>query len=58
MAKGLEFDEVIIPHAGRKNYKTEIDRSMLYIAVTRAMHRLSLTSSGEITGFLDQSTMQ
>ncbi len=58
MAKGLEFDEVIIPHAGRKNYKTEIDRSMLYIAVTRAMHRLSLTGSGEITGFLTQATTQ
>jgi DNA helicase-2/ATP-dependent DNA helicase PcrA len=49
MAKGLEFDEVIVPHAGRKNYQTEIDRSMLYVAVTRAMHKLSLTTTGEIT---------
>jgi DNA helicase-2/ATP-dependent DNA helicase PcrA len=52
MAKGLEFDEVIIPHADKKNYKTEIDKSMLYVAVTRAMHRLSLTSPDEITGFI------
>ena len=52
MAKGLEFDEVIIPHADKKNYKTEIDKSMLYVAVTRAMHRLSLTSRDEITGFI------
>jgi len=52
MAKGLEFDEVIIPHADNINYKTEIDKSMLYVAVTRAMHRLILTCSGEITGFL------
>lgn len=52
MSKGLEFDEVIVPHADRKNYKTETDRSILYIAVTRAMHRLSVTCSGEITGFL------
>lgn len=52
MAKGLEFDEVIVPFTEKKNYKTEIDRSMLYEAVTRAMHRLSLTYSGEITGLL------
>jgi len=52
MAKGMEFDEVIIPHADTKNYKTEIDKSMLYVAVTRAMHRLSLTSPDEITGFI------
>jgi DNA helicase-2/ATP-dependent DNA helicase PcrA len=52
MAKGLEFDEVIVPLTDKKNYKTEIDRSMLYVAVTRAMHRLSLTCSGEITGLL------
>ncbi len=52
MAKGLEFDEVIIPRADRKNYKTEIDKSMLYVSVTRAMHRLSLTYTGEIIGFL------
>ncbi len=49
MAKGLEFDEVIIPHATSANYRTEIDRSMLYVAVTRAMHRLTLTYSGILT---------
>ncbi|MDH6305294.1 DNA helicase-2/ATP-dependent DNA helicase PcrA [Parabacteroides sp. PF5-5] len=43
MAKGLEFDEVIIPQANENNYHSEIDRSMLYVAVTRAMHKLSLT---------------
>jgi len=52
MAKGLEFDEVIVPFTDKKNYKTEIDKSMLYVAVTRAMHRLSLTCSVEITGLL------
>ena len=46
MAKGLEFDEVIVPQADHKNYRSEIDRSMLYVAVTRAMHRLILTYSG------------
>ena len=46
MAKGLEFDEVIIPQTDDRNYHSEIDRSMLYVAVTRAMHHLTLTYSG------------
>lgn len=49
MAKGLEFDEVIVPHTDNKNYATEIDRSMLYVAVTRAMHQLTLTYYGSLT---------
>jgi len=55
MAKGLEFDEVIIPHTDKNNYKTGIDKSMLYVAVTRAMHRLSLTFSEEITGLINKT---
>jgi len=53
LAKGLEFDNVIVPFATGKNYITEPDRQMLYVACTRAMHRLRLTHSGEIAGFLN-----
>lgn len=49
MAKGLEFDEVIVPHADVQNYLSEIDRSILYVAVTRAMHRLYITYCGQLT---------
>jgi DNA helicase-2/ATP-dependent DNA helicase PcrA len=52
LAKGLEFDEVIVPFASARNYRTDVDKSMLYIACTRAMHRLTLTYSGEIAPFL------
>ncbi|MDU1903998.1 MAG: UvrD-helicase domain-containing protein [Dysgonomonas sp.] len=52
MAKGLEFDEVIIPQVTDKNYNSEIDRSLLYVAVTRAMHRLSLTHVGTKSEFI------
>lgn len=52
IAKGLEFDEVLIPQTDDKNYHSEMDRSMLYIAITRAMHRLTLTYCGEISGFI------
>ncbi len=52
MAKGLEFDQVIIPHVTSKHYHTDLDRSLLYIAVTRAMHRLTLTYSGRSSNVL------
>ena len=52
MAKGLEFDEVIVPFVTDKNYRTEIDRSMLYVACTRAMHKLYISASGNISTFL------
>ncbi|HZI25813.1 MAG TPA: 3'-5' exonuclease, partial [Chryseolinea sp.] len=53
LAKGLEFDEVIIPFASANNYKTDVDKSMLYIACTRAMHKLTLTYSKEKSGFIN-----
>ncbi|MEX2491256.1 MAG: 3'-5' exonuclease [Nitrospirales bacterium] len=49
MAKGLEFDQVIVPHATHKNYNTLMDRNLLYVACTRAMHKLALTFAGEVT---------
>lgn len=52
MAKGLEFDEVIVPQTNDDNYCSEIDRSMLYVAVTRAMHKLLLTYNGKITSLI------
>lgn len=52
LAKGLEFDEVIVPFVSARNYHTEVDRSMLYVACTRAMHRLTLTYSKESSSFI------
>ncbi len=49
MSKGLEFDEVIIPSANTDTYSCESDRGLLYVACTRAMHRLYLTYTGEVT---------
>ncbi|MDR7300062.1 HelD family protein [Haloactinomyces albus] len=53
IAKGLEFDTVIVPHADEENYTTEMDRCMLYIACTRAMHELHLTHHGPLSRFLE-----
>jgi DNA helicase-2/ATP-dependent DNA helicase PcrA len=52
LSKGLEFDEVIIPFASARNYQTEVDRNLLYIACTRAMHQLTLTYTVQRSPFL------
>jgi DNA helicase-2/ATP-dependent DNA helicase PcrA len=52
LAKGLEFDEVIVPYASADNYATEGDRRLLYIACTRAMHKLTVTYTGERSPWL------
>lgn len=49
MSKGLEFDEVIVPSVNNKTYYSDYDRSLLYIACTRAMHKLKLTYVGTLT---------
>ena len=52
MAKGLEFDEVIVPDADSRNYDSDYDRNLLYIACTRAMHKLTLFYTGSPSPFL------
>ncbi len=49
MSKGLEFDEVLVPDVSTDTYCTEYDRSLLYIACTRAMHKLELFYFGNLT---------
>lgn len=52
LAKGLEFDDVVLLDADALQYATEADRSLLYVAVTRAMHRLTVTYRNEPSPFL------
>ncbi|MBE0486137.1 MAG: AAA family ATPase [Marinobacter sp.] len=52
LAKGLEFDHVILPDVSADNFHTDMDRNMLYVGCTRAMHRLTLTASGEASRFV------
>lgn len=52
LSKGLEFDAVLVPFASFENYKAEIDKRMLYIACTRAMHTLTLTCVGNRSSLL------
>ncbi|MBI4849676.1 MAG: AAA family ATPase [Nitrospirae bacterium] len=52
LAKGLEFDQVVVSNASDTNYTTELDRNLLYVACTRAMHELLVTHVGAITRFI------
>jgi DNA helicase II / ATP-dependent DNA helicase PcrA len=47
MSKGLEFDVVLVYGVSKDNYFSEFDRELLYIACTRALHRLELYYTGE-----------
>ncbi len=52
LAKGLEFDDVVILDADARLYATEADRGLLYVTVTRAMHRLTVLYRDEPSPFL------
>ena len=46
LAKGLEFDAVIMWDASAANYHDEADRQLVYTICSRAMHRLMITVTG------------
>jgi DNA helicase-2/ATP-dependent DNA helicase PcrA len=53
LAKGLEFDAVLIADANRENYREEeLDIKLLYVAMTRALHQLTIYYYGELTPLL------
>ncbi|KRE97744.1 helicase [Paenibacillus sp. Soil766] len=52
LAKGVEFDAVLIYDASSRTYHRESERKLFYTACTRAMHRLLLYTTGEWTRFI------
>lgn len=52
LAKGLEFDGVIIYDASQENYDSEEQRKLMYTMCTRALHKLCIVFSGELTALL------
>ncbi len=53
LAKGIEFDAVIIYNASEEEYYQEIERNLFYTACTRPMHELHLFSLGKVTRFIE-----
>ncbi|MFB4321569.1 RNA polymerase recycling motor HelD [Priestia sp. BR_2] len=52
LAKGIEFDAVLVYDASSEAYGRENERKLLYTACTRAMHRLYLYATGEWSPFV------
>ena len=54
LAKGLEFDGVILFNVNDENYKnTVLDIKLLYVAITRAMSKLDVFYTGKITEIME-----
>lgn len=52
LAKGLEFDAVLIYNAGAAQYHGPGERKLLYTGITRALHRLHIYYTGAPSPFL------
>ena len=53
LAKGLEFDVVFISGAGKDKYtEDELDIKLLYVAMTRPLHKLYIYYQGELSPLL------
>ena len=60
LAKGLEFDAIIINDASEKIYSSSssLDMKLLYVAITRALHEVQVVYSGELSAPLKQYEIQ
>ncbi|MFU0783150.1 MAG: hypothetical protein ACFWT2_08720 [Thermoanaerobacterium thermosaccharolyticum] len=55
LTKGLEFDIVIIADADKDTYSdTLMDRNLLYVQITRALHNVYILSKGELTPIIEK----
>lgn len=55
-SKGLEFDAVLVCDADARRYGCAEDLPWLYVACTRALHRLSLFGVGKLSPYLQDTT--
>lgn len=54
LSKGLEFDMVIIPNVSTENYHNFMDKNLLYVSSTRALHELCLTTNNQLSKFIKE----
>ena len=54
LAKGLEFDAVVVWDANDTKYHEEDERQLLYTIASRAMHALTITAVGQVTHLIDR----
>lgn len=51
-AKGVEYDYVILLDADESHYNSLIDKNLLYVATTRALHKIDYIYKENLTRFL------
>lgn len=56
LAKGIEFDAVIVFNASKEQYGKESERKLFYTVCTRAMHELFVISHGEVSPFIKEAS--
>ena len=54
LAKGLEFDAVIVSNASAEQY-AESERNLFYVVLTRALHKLEIYHTGDYTTLVGDS---
>ncbi len=54
-SKGIEFDHVIIPFVDEANYRSPLDKNLLYVASTRALHQLEIIYENKKSKFLKKA---
>ena len=54
LAKGLEFDAVIVSNASADQY-AESERNLFYVVLTRALHKLEIYHTGDYTTLVGDS---
>lgn len=59
LAKGLEFDAVLIPDVSADRYPgSDLDARLLYVTMTRPLHRLYCYCTGELTPLLEAADFE
>ncbi len=53
LAKGLEFDAVILDQVNEENYHSSLDKKLLYVCSTRPLHRLDVFFTGKASPFIE-----
>ncbi|MDF2669150.1 MAG: hypothetical protein K0R67_1456 [Paenibacillus sp.] len=57
LAKGLEFDGIVVYDASKDEYSLERERRLFYTVCTRALHHLVLLSTGQLTSFIPDASL-
>jgi len=52
-SKGLEFDGVIVYNVSDE-YQSQLDKNLLYIALTRALHKLTITYENKLSALVKE----